>query len=230
MHEDRPAKDTPHHIIDDLREYGGLSPDGQPIWRLVLAQNCRTRCWGRMNHLAAGTEKRITDDSRPTDIVPDRISEGEHWIPKYKFTGWILQRWYPGSHWGTRQNWEGERAQDGRTRLLAAFPQHGDYMMMPCGPWRSIAEVGDLHAAIRCYNAQQRANPVNWENHIQAWVALDGIKRQEDADAFALESEAVVRMSVSSVMRTVSGAAQGVRNQVAKGVGGVNLGAAELWG
>ena len=39
MYEDRPEKDTPPSILKDLREYGGLSPDGQPIWRLVLAEN-----------------------------------------------------------------------------------------------------------------------------------------------------------------------------------------------
>src|SRR5208282_2351070 len=206
MYEDRPEKDTPQNIIDELTEYGGCAPDGKtPIWRLVLAQNCRIHCFGRFNEIA---NRPIADDSRPTDLVPDRIYEGEGWVPRYKkVKGWILQRWFPPSTWGTRESWEGQRAQDGRTRLLAAFPQAGDYKEMPVGPWKTIAEVGDLKAAIRCYNAQQRANPVNWTNWEQAWIALDALDRQRAADAFAEEGEARYRMGISPVLRTVSGSA-----------------------
>src|ERR1035438_9126805 len=168
MFEDRPEKDTPQRVLDDLRDYGGESPDGQSIWRLVLAQNCRIHCFGRQNHVT--TPDVIPDDYHPVNIVPDRIEEGEFWVPRYRCKAWILQRWFPASVWGARSTWEGERAPDGRTRLLAAYPNRGDYMMMPCGPWKSIAAAGDVKTAIRCYNAQQRANPVNWVNAQAAMV------------------------------------------------------------
>jgi len=230
MYEDRPERDTPPQINRDLAEYGGLSPDGQPIWRVVLAQNCRIHCFGRMNRLNPGAVDAITDTTRPTDIVPERIEEGEFWVPRYQVKGWILQRWYPAACWGTREKWESEKAQDERTRLLAAYPQRGDYMMMPCGPWRTIAEIGDLHGAIRCYNAQQAANPVNWQNHMLAWMALDAEDRQRKADDFADELESQYRIGVSGVLRTVSPAAQEFRNLLAAQAGGINFGAAEKWG
>jgi hypothetical protein len=231
VYEDRPERDTPAAIQEELRDYGGLSPDGQPIWRFVLAQNCRIHCFGTRNHVEKGKREALGDDSRPTDLQPDRIEDGEHWIPRFKFNGWILQRWFPASVWGTREDWEGQRATDGRTKLLAAYPQRGDYMMMPCGPWRSIAEAGDLKGAIRCYNVQQRRNPVNWPNYLQSLTAFEGLERQAAADAYAEEIATQHRLGVEHILRSVSPAAQEFRNIVSKhSAGGVNLGASEKWG
>jgi hypothetical protein len=231
VYEDRPEKDTPEHVLAELREYGGLSPDGQSIWRLVLAQNCRIHCFGTQNHISKGRVGKMGDLDHPVALVPDRIEEGEFWIPRYQFVGWILQRWFPASVWGSRSKWEGERAKDGRTRLLAAYPQSGDYMMMPCGPWKTIAEVGDLKGAIRAYNAQQRANPANWNNLAMALTSMEERDRQLCADAYADELEAQFREGFSGALRTVSVAAQQMRNTIADySAGGVNLGASEKWG
>lgn len=230
MYEDRPEKDTPDWIQAELREYGGLSPDGQPIWRLVLARNCRIRCFGTMNHVAQDIEA-LPDDARPTDVVPDRIEEGEFWVPRYDIEGWILQRWYPSFVWGSREKWESEKSRDGRTRLMAAYPQRGDYMMMPCGPWNSIAEAGDLKAAIRCYNVQQRRNPANWDNHMKGMLAFEEQARQKKVDDYAEEIAAQHRLVLAGTLRTVSKSAQEFRNVVAKHTaGGVNLGASDKWG
>lgn len=230
MYEDRPEKDTPEWIQAELREYGGLSPDGQPIWRLVLARNCRIHCFGTMNHLSQDIEA-LPDDAKPTDVVPDRIEEGEFWVPRYDLAGWILQRWYPAFVWGSREKWEGEKSRDGRTRLMASYPQHGDYMMMPCGPWKSIAEAGDLKAAIRCYNVQQRRNPANWDNHMKGMLAFEEQARQKKVDDYAEEIAAQHRLVLAGTLRTVSKSAQEFRNVVAKHTaGGVNLGASDKWG
>lgn len=230
MFEDRPEKDTPQWILDELREYGGVSPNGLPIWRLVLAQNCRTRCFGAMNRIDPGLIDSMTDETRPAEITPYRIEEGEHWIPRFHVKGWILQRWFPASTWGSKEKWESEKARDGRTRLLAAFPVSGDYMVMPCGPWKTLNEIPDLRTAIRSYNFQQQSNPVNWQNDILAMTAMEAYERQAEAEAYADELASQYRMGVSGVLRSVSGAAQKVRNSLAESVGGVNLGAAQKWG
>ncbi len=233
MFEDRPEKDTPAWIQSELREYGGLSPDGQTIWRLVLAQNCRIHCFGTKNHMPDGFKhSQMSDDPEAKgSLVPSRIEEGEFWIPRYRIRGWILQRWFPASVWGSKARWEGEKANDGRTRLLAAYPQRGDYMMMPCGPWKTIAEAGDLKGAIRCYNVQQRRNPVNWENHIQSMTVFEEQERQQAAASYAEEMATQHRLGVGSILRSVSTSAQKFRNVVAEHTaGGVNLGASEKWG
>jgi hypothetical protein len=241
MYEDRPEKDTPQLILDELREYGGLSPDGQVIWRIVLAQNCRIHCFGARNHIERGKREAIEqDEARRTDeglavketrlIEPDRIEDGEHWIPRYKFRGWILERWFPASVWGSRHNWESQKARDGRTTLLAAYPQRGSYMMM-AGSWPTLLQAGDLKGAIRCYNVQQRSNPVNWGNHIQVMAVFEAQERQQAADAYAEEIAAQHRLGLEHVLRSVSPAAQEFRNVVSKHTaGGVNLGASEKWG
>lgn len=232
MYEDRPEKDTPDWLQEELREYGGLSPDGQPIWRFVLARNCRIRCFGTMNHMPDGfSAEDMPEDARATDVNPSRIEEGEFWVPRYKVNGWILQRWFPASVWGSKEKWDQEKARDGRTRLLAAFPQRGDYMMMPCGPWDTIAAAGDLKAAIRCYNVQQRRNPANWQNHERAMLAFEVQESQKQIDDYAEEIAAQHREALAGTLRSVSESAQKFRNAVSKHTaGGVNLGASEKWG
>ena len=228
--EDRPEKDTPQHISDELREYGGTSPDGQSIWRFVLAQNCRIHCFGQRNHVDRQKVNALGDNSKPTDLEIERVEIGEHWIPRYSFKGWILQRWYPAKCWGSRTDWESQRALDG-SRLLASYPQRGDYTMMPCGPWKSIAEAGDLKAAIRCYNVQQRRNPVNWDNYVLSMTAYEQQERQEAADAYAEEMSAQHRIALSSTLRSVSTSAQEFRNIVSRhSAGGTHLGSSEKWG
>lgn len=230
MYEDRPEKDTPESVQTELREYGGLSPDGQPLWRVVLAQNCRIHCFGTRNHVDPGKVAALGDNSRPTDLEADRVEDGEHWLPRFRFKGWVLQRWFPVSVWGTRERWEGEKARDGRTRLMAAYPQRGAYMMM-AGPWPTIAQAGDLKGAIRCYNVQQRNNPVNWPNHIQAMAVFEEQERKQLTDNYADEIAAQHRLGLEHVLRSVSPAAQEFRNVVANHTaGGVNLGASEKWG
>lgn len=233
MYEDRPEKDTPRWLIDELREYGGTNPHGDAIWRMVLAENCRIHCFGWLNHMPEGLKiHELPENAKPTDVEPTRIEDGDFWLPRYpNVKGWILQRWYPPSAWGTREQWEGERARDGKRRLLAAYPQRGDYMMMPCGPWRSIAEAGDLKEAIRCYNAQQLLNPANWQNYMQNVLAWDAQRRQQEVDAYAEEIAAANREVVAGTIRSVSESAQKFRNAVAKSTaGGVHLGASEKWG
>jgi hypothetical protein len=231
MFEDRPEKDTPDWLREELHEYGGEAPNGQSIWRMILAQNRRNHCFGTRNHIQKGTLATLGDNSRPTDLVPDRIEEGEHWIPRYKFHGWILERWFPASIWGTREKWEGEKAKDGRTRLLAAYPQRGDYMMMPCGPWKTIQEAGDLKGYIRHYNIQRHKDPANWDNHLRAMTAFEEKERQDAADRYAEEVAAQHRLGLGSILRSASRSAQEFRNIVSKHTaGGVNLGASESWG
>lgn len=241
MYEDRPAKDTPDLLNRDLAEYGGLSPDGQPIWRMVLAQNCRIHCFGQRNEIERGRRAAMEQDEavrtaaglavKETRLIePDRIIDGEHWILRHAFKGWILQRWFPASTWGTRTNWESQKAKDGRKRLLAAYPNRGAYMMM-AGPWPTIAQAGDLHGAIRCYNVQQRRNPVHWGNHLRTMAVFEEQERQQAADAYAEEMAAQHRLGLAHVLTSVSPAAQEFRNITSKHTaGGIQLGASEKWG
>lgn len=102
--------------------------------------------------------------------------------------------------------------------------------MMPAGPWNALPALPFIKAAIRNYNLQQRSNPANWSNDTQAYLAFDKLEREQAKEAFSEELECQYRAGIASMLRTVSGAAQRVRNQVAEFTGGGMLGAAEKWG
>lgn len=228
MYDDRPERNTPERIKAQLREYGGLTPHGWPVWRFVLAQNCRVRCFGQRNHIAPGIK--LSESIYPGELLVERVEEGAFWVPRYRTKGWILQRWFPPHVWGTKEAWEAYRAQDGTTKLLAAYPAYGDYRML-CGPWRSIDEAGDLPTAIRTYNLQQKRMPRNVEAFLRAEAVIEQHERQEEVDAYAETLEDAQRLQVAEVLRTVSRSADQFRAVVADAANqGTHLGASEKWG
>lgn len=233
QYEENPERDTPEVLRLELKDYGGVSPDGQAIWRMVRAANRRIHCFGRQNHISIDTSK-MSETARPTDVVPDRIEEGEFWIPRYPFDGWVLERWFPASAWGSREKWESQKAQDGRTRLLAAYPMLGGYAKMAPTPptvWNSVLDAGDVKACIRWYNLERRNNPVRWDNYDAACIAVEEQERQMQCDRHYEELCALHSEVLAGTLRTVSKSADQFRKVVARHTSdGKHVGAAEKWG
>ncbi len=212
MYEDRPEKDTPPNIRRMLREYGGLTPDGGPLWRMILSGNKRVRAAGVMRTIARGCQ-----DDLPT---PERVEEGVFWIRRYRFDGWILERWFPGGTWGTEADWEMQRGgADGRTRMRAAWPRHGDYFML-AGPWPTIEAAGDLKAAIRQYNRQETLKPRDFAAYLRSELMLEMLERDREAQDAERMAACAVREEVSPMLGSISLSAQRARNQVAVAIGG----------
>ena len=214
MYEDRPEKDTPPRIRAMLRLYGGSTPDGGPLWRLILAQNKRVRAAGVMRTMP----KTFVGDVPK----PDKVEEGVFWLPRYKFSGWILERWFPASTWGSEMVYEQQRSgADNRTRMLAQFPRHGDYFMIPgAGPWPTIEAAGDIKAAIREYIRAEREKPNDWNAYLRGELALEMVERERLAAEYEERMAAVSRGQVSPVLGSISRAAQSVRNKIAIEIGG----------
>ena len=228
MYDNRPERDTPERIKEMLVDYGGRTPFGWPVWRFVLAQNCRIKCFGQKNHIVQGVK--LSEVKHAEELLVERIEEGAFWIPRYRSKGWILERWFSPSIWGTREAWESKRANDGTTRLFAAYPAHGDYRML-CGPWKSIEEAGDLPTAIRTYNLQQRRMPTNVDAFMRAEAVIEAHERELEIEAYAETLEDAQRLQVSDVLRTVSKSADQFRSVVANAANkGTQLGASEKWG
>jgi hypothetical protein len=61
-------------------------------------------------------------------------------------------------------------------------------------------------------------------------IAMEKAEREAQAEQLAQELEAQYRIGVTSVLTSVSSAAQRVRNAVSQSVGGVQLDAAARWG
>ena len=45
-----------------LLDFGGVTPTGRPMWRLVRAGDCRILCRGRMHHFARGKDLDLVRD------------------------------------------------------------------------------------------------------------------------------------------------------------------------
>lgn len=213
MYRDEAGRDTPRAIRKMLEEYGGQTPTGLPTWRLVRACDCRILCQGVMHHFPRGVEIDI-------NTRPERIEGGQFLLPRYRdLNGWILQRWFPPSTWGTAEQWQSHRAEAKDTPLFAAsFPTSGDYFMLG-GPWATVEEAGDLRAAIQLWLRAQRENPRDLEAHVKGELAQEQWERRRQVERFAREMTAVLRTDVESVLKSASPAAQRYRDQMAAQAG-----------
>lgn len=212
MYEDRPELDTPPSIRAMLHAYGGSTPDGRPLWRLILASNKRVR--------AAGVRRTMPKDFVGDVPRPDKIEEGVFWMRRYKFDGWILERWFPAEIWGSEEVWRSHKSgADHRMQMLAAWPRQGDYFML-AGPWPTVEAAGDLKEHIRAYMRQEQFKPVNWANEVKAELAMEMAERERAAWDYENRMAAISRGEVSPVLGSLSLAAQRMRDRIAVNIGG----------
>jgi hypothetical protein len=211
-YEDRPEKDTPTRVREMLASYGGHTPDGRPLWRLVLAANRRVRIAGVMTTMPKGI---VLENAAPL-----RTEEGVFWVQRYENAGWVLERWFPPETWGTETEWEMQKSgADNRTRMRAAWPRHGDYFLMG-GPWPAMPGMEMLKQAIRAQVREQQTRPVDWSSHLRAELAQEMLERERQAAAYEDQLASVARQAVSPLMGSASQAAQRVRNGLAVQIGG----------
>jgi len=214
---------TPWLIRTMLRDYGGVTPTGLPMWRLVRAGDCTILCQGVMHHWP-----RKGRASRP-----DRITAGRMLQPRYRDIpkdSWILQKWFPPKLWGSAIQWKEQRGEDIDTRLfIQEFPENGDYFML-AGPWATIDEAGDLRHAIHLYLTREMKKPRDAEQYIRLLMSEEHARREKDLESLAREIDrAETQMQLT--LKTVGKDAQMVRDRIAAeaGIEG-HLGASEAWG
>lgn len=151
-----PAGQAPKAIQNWLLKVAGCNPFREPNYRLVLAQHVRQLAGGVWNdfpddatlperggldfdaqnyevEMPNGQVKQGTQiiNMAPATSKLLRIVTEVRWEERYpNLNGWILQRWYPGSHpaYGDREQWE-RTTLKGRPdiALLGPFPVYGEY-------------------------------------------------------------------------------------------------------
>ena len=211
-YEDRPEKDTPPRVRMMLAGYGGRTPDGRPLWRLVKAANRRVRISGVMTTMPQGI---VAEDATPL-----RIEEGDFWERRYIDAGWVLERWFPPETWGTESEWREQKSgPDNRTQMRAAWPRNGDYFLMG-GPWPSMPAEEDMKAAIRAQVRAQQERPVDWANYLRAALDSEMLERERQAQAYEEHAAMIGRQTALPLMGSVSQAAQRIRNRLAVEIGG----------
>jgi hypothetical protein len=150
-----PLKDTPAEVTETLTRWAGRNQYGDPNWRIILAENHLVQRAGMWTEFADDTEQvrfeAVGKDVRyqTRQIAPDAIRIGIFWVPLYPCTGWVLERYFPASAYGSRQLWESALSQDGVTPMMGPFPERGGYFMLSGGgPWPQIPLLQDIRAAI----------------------------------------------------------------------------------
>lgn len=226
MYGDTADQATPRSTRRLLLDYGGKTPTGMPMWRLVKAGDCRILCQGEMHHFPRGVELDI-------NIRPNRIEGGRFLLPRYRDitpTDWILQKWFPPWIWGSAVDWKGTRAMDGNTAMFVQeFPSAGDYYML-AGPWTTVEAAGDLRIAISLYLRREREKPKDIEAAILVRMAEEKAEQQQKLEW--LEREITrAEQALDPVWKSTGRAAQQAREEAAAAMGlDGHFGASEAWG
>ena len=168
--------DTPPSISEQLSDWGGKNEFGQPLWRLILAQNHLVQRFGQWIERGADFTDQVEFESvvaeghkpihqfKSRQVAPENITHGMKWVPRYPVMGWIVERWFPASAFGSRDAWENALSEDG-TPMMGPFPEHGGYYMM-LGPWEEIPSLDAIRQQISTYENSKHLHGVMDEDKI----------------------------------------------------------------
>jgi len=183
-------RDTPNAVTEALIRWGGKNEYGDPNWRIILAENHLVQRAGMWTEFAEDTEQvhfeTVGNDVRyeTRQIAPDAIRIGVFEVPLYMVTGWVLERWFPPSAYGSRDQWESALSQDGVTPMMGPYPEQGGYFMLSGGgPWEQIPLLEDIRAAIAAWENASHDHGTIDEEAIARAVRLDveAAREQEQA-------------------------------------------------
>lgn len=150
-----PNLETPRDVRERLLVLGGKNMQGLPLWRIVLAER-RTALRGGTFYEFQENEEQFkfgNDNSYrydPIHPVSAKICIQE--VPMYPCDGWILERLMPRWMFGSQEDWERQKGEDGFTPLMGPYPKNGDYWMLD-GPWERMPPLADVEKTIRDYEA-----------------------------------------------------------------------------
>jgi hypothetical protein len=216
-----PDKDAPREIRQLLLRFAGVNPYGKPNWRVCLAQHVMVKRGG-VFHQLDGTRKTMfvpaPDGKRYYQPISDRVTTGWMEVPKYPHRGWIMERWFPAHTFGTKEQWEGHRSEDG-SPMMGPFPTEGGYFMVNQKPFPKMPEWSDLENAIAHWEREQRLRPENFAAALAQAVKDeqdDLVRRREKLEQ---ELEEMRCSELLPVLRGTSLSAQRFRNQLAASVG-----------
>jgi len=210
MQIDAADRRTPRALREELGRYGGLNPYHRAHWRLVLAQERRVRRGGIFQTMPTGDVAVIEVDPKTfevhrREVKPERVETGFRDVPKYPVKGWILERWFPASAYGTQRDWEAVKSSDGFTPMMGPYPHEGDYFML-AGPFERIPEIGDLKLAISLHIREEEARPQRYKQLLLEEVNAD---LEEERKAYEKTVEDLAHFYASEVEPILKGSSLG---------------------
>lgn len=168
----------PTHLQGFLTRFGGKNPFGRPQWRLQFSHNVFIREAGVYRDWPEGmttaekggfnfqmSEEEISTKGTMLEALGDQpmwealryenkplrtvIEKRDN--PRYPgIEGWIVEKWFPASKYGSRHEWESYVAIDGKTPMLGPYPNEGDYELI-YGPFPRQPAISQLQLWISSY-------------------------------------------------------------------------------
>ncbi len=213
--------EAPKAVQSALTVFGGTNPYGKPIWRVVLAQEQTVKRGGifvergegdiqtiRFEPLPDGTYKQVY-----VPVSPKSVKQGILEVPKYPARGWILERWWPPSMFGSKEVWERQKAQDGLTPLMGPFPSEGDYWLHG-GPWQQIPHLGDMLNAIAMWEKEISERPADFEAYLNQKIRDHQHAEEKAYERLVEQLEKYCKSEIGPIFKSTSLEAQHVRNEV----------------
>jgi hypothetical protein len=215
-----PNRDTPRNVREFVTRIGHLNPYGEPLWRVVLAQNCLAQRAGVLHQLPTGeiTCFAISADGKKVyEAPPDRITSGLMELPKYPCEGWIIEKWFSAATWGSPEEWAAHKSENG-DRMMGEYPARGDYWLM-AGPFEKIPELSDIENAIAMHVKALADRPENYVNFFAQTIKNEEQAREARRQKLERDLEQMRRSELVPVLRSGSLAAQRFRNELSESIG-----------
>jgi hypothetical protein len=216
-----PTNDTPKAIQDAIARAGGKNPYGEPMWRIVLAQHCivkrggiQREIDGEQSVVTIGTGGKVFESKVHAAVVSGVID-----TPRYNCAdGWILEKWFPASTWGTREQWASEKSEDGSRILCEPYPERGRYFLMN-GPFDRIPELTDLENSIAMYEDDMRKQPTNHDAYFRQVMRDEEYARKKAKEKLVAELNCRRKNELVPVLKSTSLEAQRFRNELTEQAG-----------
>jgi hypothetical protein len=144
---------APEYLQDFARRIGGLTPNGDPLYRVVRAESVFAKCFQTFTDWDdnIAPEKRGGVELSEDGVWQLRTAGNIRTVEELRsievypgMTGWLVERWYPVDmlRW-RRQEWEAKPA-------LGIYPERGFYLN--CNT-KAIRNVPTLHQVEGLINA-----------------------------------------------------------------------------
>lgn len=223
MQIDAADRNTPDAVRKELGRFGGLNPYNRANWRIVIAEHRLCRRGGIFKHMPTGDVKSFEIDPHTfqmhyRDVKPDRVVTGFHDVPKYPVKGWILERWFPASKYGTQADWEAVKSSDGITPMMGPYPHEGDYFML-AGPFEKIPEMNDLKMAISMHIREEESNTVGYEQMVLNEINAEHEEKERAYNKAVSDLEHFYESEVEPILKGSSLAAGRIRNDLGEMMG-----------
>jgi hypothetical protein len=217
-----------------LTSYGGKNPFGKPQWRLLVGSDRLVKESGVYRDWAPGlsTAEKGGLDFQPNpeapgcnfsrhDNRPIRVVTEMREVRKYPHAeGWILEKWFPASSYGTQAEWYSYKAIDGFTPMLGPYPECGDYEMV-FGPWPKAPTTDTLQGLIAQYSFGINSRRGSAESRAQEYLLRFQYEEEQAEAKRKVEYDAMMRDHISP-LHSSSLAASRWRQDLARRTGNAN--------